>query len=180
MTLTEWFDAFSLMHGINPRPQPWQVEIIERYWARRLEQSKQKPTANEVDITYRRHKPMKVEPFLMSTNWGSGRLWSAWTFARKPDETGVIVLKSRSVGCSWAPTPEIRGWSGNVMIDDPHELRVKQERAVIDFASSMAAVGARGSVDCVTATNDTATPKPTPKKAREPFYGKFLPKRRLK
>lgn len=202
MKPSEWFEYFSLLHGANPRPQPWQMNLVDRIWARRIEESKQKPSSNTVDVTYPRHEPMKVQPFLMSTNWGSGYRWfyEWWmrtiagenpfqefvvhevspskmeTFAIHADRKGmVVVLKSRSVGCSWNPPPKQRGWSGMVTLD---EIRrdVKDER----ISDREAAV--KLTMHAITgATNCTPDPEPpAPKKrAREPFYGKFLPKRRL-
>lgn len=193
MTGREFVELAIALQGTNPRPQPWQTEMVGRLVDRTIERSRRGRNAGL--------------PLLLSTNWGAGdnwlfkewgkapfsdmvearppapRLFGAWDAGRGRDRVGVLVHKPRSVGCSWA-----RSAVSIVALDVPPPSAETLSHAQlilgvamgerIDREARRRAMGTefeRANV-LKLATVDDFDPS---KKNREPFYAKFTPKRRL-
>lgn len=172
MTVAEWFEAFSVMHGTSPRPQPWQLELVQRLLDKRL-------AAKEAG-----------KPFHLIANWGSGnrRFFEQWQQESGPfrrffysagygnkDESKVLVMKSRSVGRSWdPPKPTI------VICDEIAYMPVTEPKPeTLDVLDFMLWARQSGKTATKTAFITSRSESPPKKKAHQPFYRKFQPKRRL-
>jgi hypothetical protein len=191
MKPSEFFELFSALHGTSPRPQPWQMEMVDRLWARRLETGK---------------------PILMTSNWSPRQndwYFQQWCeheksvfrsffvgadYGAEPDKSSLVVIKNRSVGCSWEPRPK----PTIIVCDEIAYLPVRHPSAQalrdLEVIHSLAWGRQSGNTALQTeatrfhqehqcepwAIADCTMEPPAPKKkAREPFYAKFQPKRRL-